>query len=100
MERKFFHKFEPPKKNPVRKPEVKLTVREIEDAGLREVLQTPGAHLDLRPVFVGIDRDLLRAAVEGDASSLRDALGRPMSFSDEARGDHDRGWIIPLGEEM
>ena len=58
------------------------------------------AHLDLRPVFVGIDRDLLRAAVEGDASSLRDALGRPMSFSDEARGDHARGWIIPLGEEM
>ena len=44
MRRKFFHAFDPPAGSPVSKPEVELTVRQIEDAGLREVLQTPGAH--------------------------------------------------------
>lgn len=55
------------------------------------------ARLDLRPVFVGIDPDLVHATVEGDASSLRDAIRRPLSFDEEARGDQARGWIIPLG---
>ena len=58
------------------------------------------ARLDLRPVFVGIERDLVRTAVEGDPSSLRDALDRKPLYSDMARGDRARGWIIPLGEEI
>ena len=58
------------------------------------------ARLDLRPVFVGIERDLLRAAVEGDPSSLWDALAGRQISGDGERGDQARGWIIPLGEEI
>ena len=43
MTRTFRHTFDPPTLDPIGKPDVELTVREIEDAGLREVLQTPGA---------------------------------------------------------
>ena len=32
------------------------------------------AHLDLRPVFVGVERELVHAAVDGDPSSIRGAL--------------------------
>lgn len=42
MARTFLHTFEPPGLSPVNRNEVELTVQEIEDAGLREVLQTPG----------------------------------------------------------
>ena len=43
MTRKFGHEFYPAGANPVPGPQVELTIQEIEDAGLREVLQTPGA---------------------------------------------------------
>ena len=43
MTRTFAHEFSPEGANPVTGPRVELTVQEIEDAGLREVLQTPGA---------------------------------------------------------
>ena len=43
MTRTFLHEFRPPQDSPVAGPDVQLTVQEIEDAGLREVLQTPGA---------------------------------------------------------
>ena len=42
MTRKFKHTFKPPKDSPVKGNEVKLTVRQIEEAGLREILQTQG----------------------------------------------------------
>ena len=41
----FRHSFYPWHKDPVRNVEVKLSVEEIEEAGIREVLQTPGAAL-------------------------------------------------------
>lgn len=44
MTRTFRHEFDPPWANPIAgQSDVELTVQEIEDAGLREVLQTPGA---------------------------------------------------------
>ena len=43
MTRTFPLEFRPPQDSPVAGPDVQLTVQEIEDAGLREVLQTPGA---------------------------------------------------------
>ena len=43
MTRTFLHEFRPPQDSPVAGPDVQLTVQEIEDAGLREVLQAPGA---------------------------------------------------------
>jgi hypothetical protein len=43
MTRTFIHSFDPVGSNPVAGPTVDLDVSEIEDAGIREVLQTPGA---------------------------------------------------------
>ena len=43
MTRTFEYEFFPASADPVAGPQVELTVQEIEDAGLREVLQTPGA---------------------------------------------------------
>jgi hypothetical protein len=40
--RTLLHSFDPPAANPVAGPTVDLEVSEIEDAGIREVLQTPG----------------------------------------------------------
>jgi hypothetical protein len=45
MLRTFAHSFDPPSANPVKGPNAELTINEIEDAGIREVLQTPGATL-------------------------------------------------------
>ena len=42
MTRTLLHSFDPPAANPVAGPTVDLEVSEIEDAGIREVLQTPG----------------------------------------------------------
>ena len=43
MTRTFLHTFEPAAANPITGPAVDLEVSDIEDAGIREVLQTPGA---------------------------------------------------------
>jgi hypothetical protein len=43
MTRTFFHSFDPPTASPVAGASVDLEVSDIEDAGIREVLQTPGA---------------------------------------------------------
>ena len=45
MTRTFRHDFHPRRLNPLHGRNVELTVQEIEDAGLREILQTPGAVL-------------------------------------------------------
>ena len=45
MTRTFWHDFHPPYLNPLPGRDVELTVQEIEHAGLREILQTPGAAL-------------------------------------------------------
>jgi hypothetical protein len=43
MTRTFLHSFDPPTASPVVGATVDLDVSDIEDAGIREVLQTPGA---------------------------------------------------------
>ena len=43
MTRTFIHNFQPASASPVTGPTVDLNISEIEDAGIREVLQTPGA---------------------------------------------------------
>lgn len=43
MTRTFLHSFDPPSASPVNAATVDLNVADIEDAGIREVLQTPGA---------------------------------------------------------
>ena len=63
-----------------------------------------GAHLEmlsrlgLRPVLVGFESKLVRLAVEGDPSSIRDALAdhQRVTVADRARSDGAGFWIIPL----
>lgn len=43
MTRTFLHSFDPPASSPISGTVVDLEVSEIEDAGINEVLQTPGA---------------------------------------------------------
>lgn len=43
MTRTFLHSFDPAAASPIAGPTVDLEVSDIEDAGIREVLQTPGA---------------------------------------------------------
>ena len=57
------------------------------------------ARLDLRPVFVGIEHELLHAAIKGDIAIIRDALADRPSTLGRARSDRAGSWIVPLGVE-
>lgn len=57
------------------------------------------ARLNLRPVFVGIERDLIRAAIDAELQAVRTRLTQIVSPDEFARPDRAGGWIIPLGEE-
>ena len=71
MTRTFLHEFDPRVNNPVSGPIVGLTVQEIEDAGLREVLQTPGAALGSWAILEG----LLELTGDGTPFVFREPLG-------------------------
>ncbi|QYX56525.1 hypothetical protein K1T73_15985 [Roseovarius sp. SCSIO 43702] len=57
------------------------------------------ARLNLRPVFVGIERDLIRAAIDADMETVRTRLTQIVGPDEFSRPDRAGGWIIPLGEE-
>ena len=57
------------------------------------------ARLDLRPVFVGIEYELLHSAIEGDGATVRKALAERPSTVGRARSDRAGSWIISLGDE-
>ena len=57
------------------------------------------ARLNLRPVFVGVERDLIRAAIDADPQVVRVRLSQTVRPDDFARPDRAGGWIVPLGEE-
>jgi hypothetical protein len=71
----------------------------ITDAVASTVDQEALARLNLRPVFVGVDRDLIRAAIDGEAETIRGRLAEKVSPDEFARPDRAGGWIIPLGTE-
>ena len=71
----------------------------ITDAVASTVDQESLARLNLRPVFVGVDRDLIRAAIDGEAETIRGRLAEKVSPDEFARPDRAGGWIIPLGTE-
>ena len=58
------------------------------------------ARLNLRPVFVGIERDLIRAAIDGEAETIRKRLTDGSRAEKIARTDRAGGWIIPLGSDQ
>jgi hypothetical protein len=71
----------------------------ITDAVASTIDQEALARLNLRPVFVGVDRDLIRAAIDGEADAIRGRLAAKVSPDEFARPDRAGGWIIPLGAE-
>jgi hypothetical protein len=71
----------------------------VADSGVAPADQEALARLNLRPVFVGIERDLVRAAIDAEPQTVRTRLTQIVSPDEFARPDRAGGWIIPLGEE-
>jgi len=64
---------------------------------------TPGdqeslARVNLRPVFVGVDLELIRAAIDAEPKAVLARLTQSVHPDDFARPDRAGGWIVPLGE--
>ncbi|KAA1052612.1 hypothetical protein FH063_004070 [Azospirillum argentinense] len=57
------------------------------------------ARLNLRPVFVGVERDLILAAIEAEPQAVRSRLANPVRPDEFIRPDRAGGWIVPLGSE-
>lgn len=72
MARTFIHRFDPISASPVVGPTVDLEVSEIEDAGIREVLQTPGAAYGAWSILDA----LLAATGPGTPFIFREPLGQ------------------------
>ena len=71
----------------------------ITDTDVAPADQEALARLNLRPVFVGIERDLIRAAIDAELQTVRIRLRQIAGPDDFARPDRAGGWIVPLGEE-
>ena len=54
---------------------------------------------DLRPTFVGVERELIHAVIVGDHSGIRETLTARPAVPQTARSDQAGGWIVPLGDE-
>lgn len=71
----------------------------ITDADAAPADQEALARLNLRPVFVGIERDLIRAAIDAEPQAVRTRLTQTVHPDEFARPDRAGGWIVPLGQE-
>lgn len=71
----------------------------ITDADAAPADQEALARLNLRPVFVGIEPDLIRAAIDADPLAVRTRLTQTVHPDEFARPDRAGGWIVSLGQE-
>lgn len=71
----------------------------VTDADVAPAEQEALARLNLRPVFVGIERDLIRAAIDAEPQAVRTRLTQTVHPDEFARPDRAGGWIVPLGQE-
>ncbi len=71
----------------------------VADTDVAPADQEALARLNLRPVFVGIERDLIRAVIDAELQSVRIRLTQTVGPDEFARPDRAGGWIIPIGEE-
>lgn len=71
----------------------------VGDADIGPADQEALARLNLRPVFVGVERDLIQAAIDAEPQILRARLARTVQPDAFARPDRAGGWIVPLGQE-
>ena len=56
------------------------------------------ARVDLRPVFVGVQLESVRRAIDTERLTISDGRSDRPAVPDTVRTDHAGGWIIPLGE--
>lgn len=71
----------------------------VTDADVTPDDQESLARLNLRPVFVGVERELIQAAIDADPQAVRTRITQSVRPDDFARPDRAGGWIVPLGEE-
>lgn len=71
----------------------------VADTDVAPADQEALARLNLRPVFVRIERDLIRAVIDAELQSVRIRLTQTVGPDEFARPDRAGGWIIPIGEE-
>ncbi len=71
----------------------------ITEADVAPADQEALARLNLRPVFVGIERHLIRAAIDAELQTVRTRLTQIVRPDEFARPDRAGGWIVPLGQE-
>lgn len=71
----------------------------VTDADVAPADQEALARINLRPVFVGIERDLIRAAIDAEPQAVRTRLTQTVHSDEFARPDRAGGWIVPLGQE-
>jgi len=72
----------------------------LADTAIAPTDQEMLATLNLRPMFVGIERDLVISAVEGDVETVRKRLKETARRDEIARSDQAGGWIVPLGHDQ
>jgi len=68
----------------------------VTDTDVAPADQEALVRLNLRPVFVGIDRDLVREAIDADPEAVRTRLTQTVRPDEFARPDGAGGWIVPL----
>jgi hypothetical protein len=71
----------------------------LTDTGVEPADQEALSRLNLRPVFVGVEHELIRAAIDAEPQAIRSRLADKASPDDFARPDRAGGWIIPVGQE-
>jgi hypothetical protein len=71
----------------------------LTDTGVEPSDQEALSRLNLRPVFVGVEHELIRAAIDAEPQAIRSRLADKASPDEFARSDRAGGWIIPLGQE-
>ena len=71
----------------------------LTDTGVEPADQEALSRLNLRPVFVGVEQELIRAAIDAEPQAIRSRLAEKGSPDEFARPDRAGGWIIPLGQE-
>lgn len=71
----------------------------LTDTGVEPADQEALSRLNLRPVFVGVEHELIRAAIDAEPQAIRSRLADKGSADEFARSDRAGGWIIPLGQE-
>ena len=69
----------------------------VTDTDVAPADQEALVRLNLRPVFVGIERDLVRVAIDADPEGMRTRLTQTVRPDEFARPDGAGGWIVPLG---